>query len=56
MDCAPTCTKPMTGTSVPRNQNQPKASQLFRRSSSTASAEKIRIISSELAMTGVGQR
>ena len=23
MDCEPTCTRPMVGTSVPKNQNQP---------------------------------
>ena len=29
MDCAPTCTRPMVGTSVPRNQNQPTARKGF---------------------------
>ena len=29
MDCEPTCTRPMVGMSVPKNQNQPTNKQGF---------------------------
>ena len=36
--CSPTCTSPMTGTSVPRYQNQPTARYGRRRTSAAAAA------------------
>ena len=39
MDCPPTCTKPMTGTKVTRNQNQPVTKKGWRRRSDQMSTE-----------------
>ena len=39
MDCLPICTRPMTGTSVPKNQNQPVSRYRRRRPNTTMSTE-----------------